>query len=52
MAGKIIPTGSEVAREAIIVVAGAIVAALVIGQMPRVRDWIKRQWGGNPPQAL
>lgn len=45
---KVIPTAPEVAREALIVVGGAILAALVIGQFPPLRDWIKRQWGGAP----
>lgn len=41
---KIIPKPAEVGREALIVVGGAILAALLIGLMPGVRDWIKRQW--------
>lgn len=46
--GKIIPKWTDVGREAVIVVAGAIVAALIVGQMPAVREWIKKQWGGAP----
>ncbi|HWP19782.1 MAG TPA: hypothetical protein VNO84_11685 [Burkholderiaceae bacterium] len=46
-----IPKPAEIARETIIVIAGAILAAAIIGQLPAVRDWIKRQWGGDPPQA-
>lgn len=45
-----IPAPAEISREAIIVIAGALLAALVIGQMPGVREWIKRQWdGANVP---
>lgn len=49
MKTKIIPTGSEVAREAVIVVAGAFLAALVIGLMPESwKQWMKDQWSGVP----
>ncbi len=48
----IIPKPVEVGREAVIVVAGALLAALIIGQLPGVREWIKRQWdGAQPPGA-
>lgn len=43
-----IPAPGEVAREAIIVIAGAIIAAAVVGQLPSLRDWIKVQWDGAP----
>jgi len=45
---RVIPPPAAIGREAIIVVAGAIVAAFVVGQLPAVRDWIKRQWDGAP----
>lgn len=45
---KVIPAPAEIGREALIVVGGAIVAALIIGQVPALRDWIRRQWGGAP----
>lgn len=48
MKGKWIPTPAEISREAIIVLAGALIAAAIIGQLPGVRDWAKRQWGGVP----
>lgn len=41
---RIIPTVPEVSREAIIVIAGALLAALVMSQFPGVRAWIKKQW--------
>lgn len=44
----IIPRPVEIAREALIVVGGAIIAAAIIGAVPALRDWIKRQWDGAP----
>lgn len=41
---KILPTVPEVAREALIVVGGALLAALIVGQLPGVKAWIKKQW--------
>lgn len=43
---KIVPSFGEVAREAVIVLGGAVLAAWAIGQVPQLRDWIKQQWGG------
>lgn len=43
-----LPRPAEIGREAVIVIAGALLAALIIGQLPGVRDWIKRQWEGAP----
>ena len=37
-----------IGKEAVIVVGGALLAALIIGRMPTVRDWIKQQWGDAP----
>lgn len=42
-------TGGQVVREAVLVIAGAVLAALVIGQSPAVREWIARQWGQARP---
>jgi Flp pilus assembly pilin Flp len=42
---KILPTAPQIAREALIVLGGAIVAALIVGQLPGVKAWIKSQWG-------
>lgn len=44
---EVIPKPTEVGREAIIVMAGALIAALVIGYAPGVREWIKAQWAGD-----
>ena len=44
----IIPTLPEVGREALIVLGGALIAALIVGQIPGLRDWIKAQWLDTP----
>jgi Flp pilus assembly pilin Flp len=38
------PSAPEVAREALIVVAGAVIAAAVVGAFPRLKAWLKEQW--------
>lgn len=38
------PDGKSIAREALTVLAGAVLAAAIIGQFPAVKAWIKRQW--------
>lgn len=43
-----LPTTNEVAREAVIVLAGAVLAAAVLGAFPALRNWIKAQWGDAP----
>ena len=44
-----IPSVPEVAREAIIVLAGALLAAVVVGMLPdQWKQWMKDQWGGVP----
>lgn len=43
-----LPGPADVAREALIVLAGAVIAAAVVGQLPALRDWIKAQWDGAP----
>lgn len=43
-----IPKPADVGRETLIVLLGAIAAAAIIGQLPGVRAWIKRQWDGAP----
>lgn len=41
---SIIPSPAAIGREAITVIAGALLAALIISQFPAVKVWIKRQW--------
>ena len=48
MIKKIIPSVPEVGREALIVLGGALLAALIVGQIPGLRDWIKSQWLDTP----
>lgn len=43
-----LPTPVELGREALIVLGGALIAALIVGQLPALRDWIKAQWGDTP----
>ena len=48
MKNGIIPTGTEISREALIVIGGAILAALIISQLPQLQTWIKGQWKNTP----
>lgn len=49
MKPSIIPGGSEVLREAVIVLAGAFLAAVAMGLMPdSVKQWMRDQWQGVP----
>lgn len=41
---SLIPSLPEVGREAIIVLSGAILAAVVMSQFPSLKAWIKEQW--------
>lgn len=41
---RYLPAHHDVIKEGLIVVGGAILAALVVGHVPFLRDWIKRQW--------
>lgn len=36
----ILPKGSEIAREAVVLIGGAILAALILSQLPKLRSWI------------
>lgn len=45
---NVIPSGAEVAREVLIVLGGAIVAAAIVGALPGLRAWIKAQWDDTP----
>ena len=48
MKAAFLPSVPEVAKEALIVLAGALVAAFVVGQLPGMRQWIKNQWLDTP----
>lgn len=43
-----VPKPSEIGREALIVIGGALLAALIVGQFPSLKDWIKAQWLDTP----
>jgi hypothetical protein len=45
---KLIPSLPEIGREALIVLGGAVLAALIVGNIPALRDWIKAQWQDTP----
>lgn len=45
---KMMPSINEVGREALIVLGGAILAALVMGHVPALREWVKAQWADTP----
>ncbi len=50
---KFIPGVPEIARETLVVLAGALVAAFIIGQLPGVRAWIRAQWAdAQPPGGI
>lgn len=41
---KLLPTGPAIVREALTVIAGAVLAAFIVGRLPIVKNWIKTQW--------
>ena len=43
-----IPHPNSIIHEALVVVGGAIVAALIVGNLPVLRDFIKKQWADTP----
>lgn len=43
-----LPSMSAIVTEGMIVLGGAILAALIIGQLPGLRTWIKDQWADTP----
>ncbi|MCZ2495720.1 hypothetical protein GN316_03015 [Xylophilus sp. Kf1] len=43
-----VPGPVDIVREAMIVIGGAILAALIISNVPPLRDWIKAQWQDTP----
>jgi len=45
---SVIPKPAEIGREALIVIGGAVLAALVIGFLPGVKAWIAAQWVDTP----
>lgn len=41
---NLIPSVPEIGRETLIVLAGALLAALIVGQLPGVKAWMREQW--------
>ena len=41
-----LPTAAAVGEEVALRIIAALVAAYLIGQVPPVRNWIRRQWQG------
>ncbi|MDN3923322.1 hypothetical protein [Roseateles violae] len=41
---RVLPTVPAVAREALTVIAGALLAAAVMYQFPAVKAWVKKAW--------
>lgn len=46
----IIPTAPEVLREAVIVIAGALLAAFVVSRVPALKAFIQENWTAPPQQ--
>lgn len=44
-----LPSSREVVKETIIVLAGAVLAAFIVGQLPPLRAWMRAQWDGTHP---
>jgi hypothetical protein len=41
---RIVPSLPEVTREALILIGGALLAALIVAQFPGVKQWMREQW--------
>ena len=54
---NVLPSGQEVLRESLVLIGGAILAALILSQLPHLRAWIASNTRGTscscsePPQA-
>ena len=44
----LIPTLPEIGRETLVILAGAVLAALIVGQIPGLRAWMRAQWQDAP----
>lgn len=41
---SMIPQGRDIIKEALTVIAGAVLAALIVQQFPSVKAWMKKAW--------
>lgn len=48
---RVLPTSSEVLREGLVLIGGAIVAALILSQLPQLRAWIAANTRGTTSAA-
>lgn len=46
--GRIIPTGTEVAHQALLTVGVTVAVLLLLSQLPEVKAWIQRKSQGLP----
>lgn len=44
----LIPTPIEIGREALLLIAGAAVAAVIVSAMPGFKLWLREKWGVDP----
>ncbi len=48
MSGGVLPSGNELLRESLVIIGGAIIAALILSQLPELRAWIATNTRGTP----
>lgn len=44
----VLPSAPEVLRESLVLIGGAILAALILSQLPELRRWISENTRGTP----
>ncbi|MCM3565916.1 hypothetical protein [Hydrogenophaga intermedia] len=44
---NVLPSGQEVLRESLVLIGGAILAALILSQLPELRAWIANNTRGT-----
>lgn len=44
---QVLPSGQEVLRESLVLIGGAILAALILSQLPELRAWIASNTRGT-----
>ncbi len=46
--GEFIPGPAEISREALTLIAGALLAGVILSQLPGVKAWLRDAWGVDP----